>query len=71
MAVRAMDQIGESRDSMSTPGARHSHKRARPRRRNQLLGIGLAVIAALIFATAVGITVSVREAEGGHVIAGK
>jgi len=71
MGFRDMDQIGESRDGMSTPGARRIYRKARPRRRNQLLGIGLAVIAALIFATAVGITVSVREAEGGHVLAGK
>jgi len=56
---------------MSTTGPRQVHKRARPRRRNQLLGIGLAVVAVLVFGTAIGITVALHEAEAQHVAAGE
>jgi len=54
---------------MSTREARQSHRRVRPRRRNQWLGIGLAAVSMLVFVTAVGVAVALHESEAHHVVA--
>ena len=52
---------------MSTPAARERHRRRQPPRRNQMLAIGLAAVALLVFLTAVGVAVALHEDEAQHV----
>jgi hypothetical protein len=54
---------------MSTRMDRQGRQGTGPRRRNQMLGIGLVMVSVLVFATAIGIVVVLHEAQSAHVVA--